>query len=107
MAARPPPADDEPDEPTAFGIVAVDDYLEDATLEFPATPQDVVDALGDRDVRCGPNAHEIALSTALDRTGRRQFDTRRELLDELHEVFERERRGSTGFVAWLQSLFGR
>jgi hypothetical protein len=107
MAARPPPADDDPEEPTAFGIATVDDYLEDADLEYPATRQDVVDALGDRSVRCGPNARELSLSAALERTGRRRFDSRRDLLDELHEVFEDERRGATGLVAWLKSLFGR
>lgn len=105
MAARPPPANDDPGEPTAFGIVAIDDHLDDADLDFPATREDVLEALGDPSVPCGPSAHEISLSTVLESTGRQRFDTRRELLDELHEAFERERRGSTGLVAWLRSLF--
>lgn len=104
MAARPPQTNSSLDEPTAFGIAVVDEHLEDADLEFPATPDDVVDAVGDPSVRCGPNAHEVSLSTVLDRTGRQRFDSRRDLLDELHDAFERERRGGTGIVAWLKSL---
>lgn len=106
MAARPPQTESRPDGPTAFGIAVVDEHLEAADLDYPATPADVLDELGDPRVRCGPSAHEIALSSALDQTGRQQFDSRRDLLDELHDAFERERRGTTGFVAWLKSLVG-
>lgn len=104
MAARPPQSDDEPREPAAFGIAAVDDHLSDADLSYPATPEDVIAALGDPEVPCGPNAHDVALSTVLDRTGRVRFDSRRDLLDELHEAFEREHRSGGGIVAWLRSL---
>lgn len=107
MAARPPRTNADPEEPTAFGIAVVDDQLADADLDYPATPDDVLEALGDRSVRCGPNAHEVSLSTVLDRTGRERFDSRRDLLDELHDAFERERNGASGLVAWLKSLFGQ
>ncbi|WP_232688307.1 hypothetical protein [Halobacterium zhouii] len=104
MAARPPQSDDEPREPAVFGIAAVDDYLSAADISYPATPEDVSTALDDPDVACGPNAHDIALSTVLDRTGRVRFDSRRDLLDELHDAFEQERRTGGGVVAWLRSL---
>lgn len=106
MAARPPTGNGEPGEPDVFGIAAVDKHLSDANLSYPATAADVVEATGDPSVPCGPNAHDVALSTALDRTGRSRFDSRRELLDELHDAFERERQDGGGVVAWLRSLVG-
>jgi hypothetical protein len=106
MAARPPQKTSREGEQTAFGIAVVDEYLADADLDYPAAADDVVDALGDQRVRCGPNSHEIALSTALDRTDRRRFDSRQDLLDELHEAFERERRSTSSLVAKLKVLLG-
>ncbi|MXR19805.1 DUF5789 family protein [Halobacterium bonnevillei] len=105
MAARPPTRNEDPEEPTAFGIVAVDDHLTDADLEFPATKRDVVDALGDPRVPRGPNDPEIALSTVLERVDRERFESRRQLLDDLHHAFEAERTGTTSVLAWLKSLF--
>lgn len=104
MAARPPQSDDGPKDPAMFGIAVVDDHLSEADLSYPTTPQDVTAALGDPEIPCGPNAREVALSAVLDRTGRARFDSRRDLLDELHEAFERERRSGGGIVAWLRSL---
>lgn len=104
MAARPPTSDDDASDPAVFGIAAMDEYLRDADLSFPATPEDVLDAVGDPEVPCGPNARDVALSTALQRTNRREFRSRRDLQDELHEAFEQERREGGGIVSWLRSL---
>ena len=105
MAARPPTGDDNSDaELVVFGIATVDEHLRDADVSFPAAGADVVETLGDPEVRCGPNGHRVALSTVVERTGRRRFETRREFLDALHPEFERERQQSGGIVAWLRSL---
>lgn len=104
MAARPPTGDDADAEPVVFGIATVDEYLRDADVSFPATGEDVVGALGDPGVKCGPSGHEIALSTAVERTGTRTFETRREFLDAIHAEFERERERGSGVVSWLRSL---
>jgi len=107
MAARPPTGDDDIGEDTesvVFGIAAVDEHLRDADVSFPATGEEVVAAVGDPGVKCGPTGHEVALSTVVERTGRREFETRREFLDALHPEFERERHESSGIVAWLRSL---
>ncbi|MFC3478900.1 DUF5789 family protein [Halobacterium litoreum] len=106
MAARPPTDSGDRRDPDVFGIAAVDEHLADADLSFPATPEDVVDATGDPEVLCAPNGHGVALSSVLERTGRRRFDSRQDLLDELHEAFEQERRDGVGIVAWLRSLVG-
>jgi hypothetical protein len=105
MAARPPTGDDNSDaELVVFGIATVDEYLRDADVSFPATGEEVVAALGDPEVKCGPTGRRIALSTAVERTGHREFETRRELLDALHAEFERERQQGGGIVSWLRSL---
>ncbi|MDH5020932.1 hypothetical protein [Halobacterium rubrum] len=106
MAARPPTGDDEnaDAEPVVFGIATVDEYLRDADVSFPAAGDEVVAAVGDPDVKVGPTAHTVALSTAVERTGRSEFETRREFLDALHDEFERERHQSGGIVSWLRSL---
>jgi hypothetical protein len=105
MAARPPTGDDDRDaEPVVFGIATVDEHLRDADVSFPATGEDVVAALGDPEVKCGPTAHEVALSTVVERTGRKRFENRREFLDAVHDEFERERHRSGGLVSWLRSL---
>ena len=48
MAAR-PPSTGETEEPdaVAFGIAAVDDHLDRAAIEFPATAREIADATGD------------------------------------------------------------
>lgn len=104
MAARPPQSNDEPREPAAFGIAAVDDHLSDANVSYPATPDEVATALDDPEVQCGPDGHDVELSTVLDRTGREEFDSRRDMLDELHDAFEAERHEGGGFIGWLRSL---
>lgn len=105
MAARPPTGDDDRDaEQVVFGIATVDEHLRDADVSFPATGDEVVEALGDPEVKCGPTGHRVALSTVVERTGRREFETRREFLDALHPEFERERQRGGGIVSWLRSL---
>lgn len=106
MAARPPQPSNGGREPKAFGIAAVDDHLSDAELSYPATRSEVVDALDDPTIRAGPEAHEVSLSQVIQRTDRSQFESRTQLLDELHEAFERERRKGGGVVGWLRSLLG-
>jgi len=106
MAARPPVGDDDPPEPNAFGIAVVGNHLRDADLSYSATPEEVVEAMGDQGIPCGPNSHDVSLSTAVERTARTQFSSRRDLLDELHDEFERERRAGGGLVSWLRSLVG-
>lgn len=106
MAARPPTGTEEPGEPDVFGIAVVDELLSDANLSYPVTGTEVVAATDDPSVPCGPNASELALSTALERTDRQRFESRQQLLDELHDVFERERQTGGGLLEWLRSLVG-
>ena len=101
--AAPPPSDGHEATAIAFGIAAMDEYLEESTLEFPATRSAILDSLGNRPVPYDPRGQTISLEEALERTTREQFDSRRELLNALHPIFEDERnRGGIG--GFLRSI---
>lgn len=104
MAARPPSAGEteEPDA-VAFGIAAVDDHLSRAEIEFPATVSEVVAATGDPDVPYSAGGRTLALSDALAETGVDAFESRRDLLDALHPVFE-DHRNTSSVLAWLRGV---
>ncbi|PSP79536.1 hypothetical protein BRC81_04815 [Halobacteriales archaeon QS_1_68_20] len=105
MAVRPPSNDDDKPDAVDFGIAAMDAHLEGADLTFPATADEIVQALGDPEVDYDPSGNAVALSTVLEHVDRDRFDSRQELLDVLHPEFESLRRSSGGVVSWLKSLF--
>ncbi|WP_299333951.1 hypothetical protein [Haloplanus sp.] len=101
MAARPPQQDTSSPDSVEFGIAALVGHLDQAELEFPATRDEVVRALGDPKIPYDGSGGAVALSEAMDSLPKQTFDTESELLDLLHPVFE-EYRVSTG-----GSLIGR
>jgi len=88
----------------AFGIAAVDDHLDRAAIEFPATAREIADATGDPDVPYSAGGRTLALSEAIAETSVETFDSRRELLDALHPVFEDHRTSSGSILAWLRGV---
>jgi hypothetical protein len=106
MGMRPSQDDDEEPDSLTFGIAALDGRLDRAELAFPADGDEVVDALGNPEISYDPSGNSIALSEALEHTGKSHFDTEDELLDALHPVFEERRRSaSTGLLDRLRSMF--
>lgn len=106
MGVRPPSndIDDEPDV-VEFGIAALDARLDDGDASFPATAAELDEKYGDLDVPFDAAGHSMTFGEALDETPSQQFDSRQELLDDLHPVFERERRAtSNSLLAQLRSL---
>lgn len=103
MAAPPPQGDTSEPETIAFGIAAVDAALDDSDLEFPADAAELLEAVGDQDIPYDTRGRTIPLSKALDEADRTHFETRRELLNALHPVFERKR-GRGGIGEWLRSF---
>lgn len=103
MAAPPPQGDDAEAETIAFGIAAVDEALEATELSFPADADEILEATGDRDIPYDTRGRTIRLSTAIEESEGRHFDTRRELLNALHPVFE-EKRDSSGLSGWVRTL---
>lgn len=103
MAAVPPPTDgDEPDTVT-FGIPALDDRLRNNEISFPITAETLVSALDDPEIPCDPAGRSLRLSEAIDRADRQRFESRRDLLNALHPVFE-DVRDSASVTGWLRRL---
>lgn len=104
MAAVPPPSDDD-DEPDAiaFGIPALDDRLRGTDVTFPASAAEIVDGLDDPAIPYDPSGRTIRLSEAIERADRHRFESRRDLLNVLHPVFEAARE-SGGIGVWLRRL---
>lgn len=106
MAVRPPSngVDDEPDI-LEFGIAALDARIEDREVSFPVSAAELDAEYGSMDVPVDPAGHELALGVALDRCDRETFDSKQDLLNALHPVFEAEReRRSGGILGRLRSL---
>lgn len=106
MAVRPPSngVDDEPDS-LEFGIAALDARIEDREVSFPVSTGELAAEYGSMGVPVDPAGHEMALGTALDRCDRDTFDSKQDLLNALHPIFETEReRRSGGILGRLRSL---
>ncbi len=105
MAARPPDSGTEEPDAIEFGIAAVDARLEETDLTFPATDEDIVDAIQNESIPFNTHGFTMDLRTALEETGRSEFDSEQELLNALYPVFE-ERRNSTsvGLLAQVREM---
>lgn len=104
MARAPPPSDSDPDL-IEFGIPVVDDRLEETDLEFPATRSEVEAALGPIDIPYDAAGHTVTVSAALDHLEQDEYESKHELLDALHPVFEaRRQRASAGLMATIRSV---
>ncbi|WP_050032327.1 DUF5789 family protein [Halorubrum halophilum] len=103
MAARPPGGggSSEPDA-IEFGIAVLDGQLEEADVSFPATAEEVRDALGDRDIPYDSKGRKITLGEALDEVSESRFENETEFLDALYPVFDRKRREGGGFLTSLR-----
>jgi hypothetical protein len=101
MAARPPQQDSSSPDAVEFGIAALVGHLDHADLEYPATSDEIVRALGDPEIPYDGSGSSVALSEAMDALPKRTFDSQSELLDLLHPVFEEYRVSTSG------SLLGR
>ena len=99
MAARPPGGggSSEP-EAIEFGIAALDARIEEADVSFPATGEEIVQALGDPAVPYDAKGRTIQLAEAVDRLPQSEFENETELLDALYPVFDEARRNSGGFL---------
>ena len=102
--AAPPPKNDQETSAITFGIAAMDEHLEGAELDFPASRDDILSAIGNRPVSYDPKGNTITLAAALENTNQQEFASRRELLNALHPVFETKRK-QQGFGGWLKTIF--
>ncbi|MFW5916783.1 MAG: hypothetical protein ACOCRD_00075 [Halorubrum sp.] len=105
MAAR-PPGGGGPSEPEAieFGIAALGARIEEADVSFPATGEEILDALDDREIPYDAKGRTVALSAALEEVPQTRFENETEFLDALYPVFDRKRREAGGFLSGLRDV---
>jgi hypothetical protein len=106
MGVRPPQqSDDDEPEIVAFGIAALDAHLEDSDLVFPKTQGELLAELGNPEIPYDAAGDTISLERALDDTHLQRFETRQELLNALHPVFEaRRERARDSVLGRLRSM---
>lgn len=102
--ARAPRGDDSDPDLIEFGIPILDDRVEEADLEFPADRGDIEVAIGPVEIPYDAHGHTVTIADALRQVDQESFETKRELLDALHPVFEARRRGGSGVLATIRSL---
>ncbi|SNZ05851.1 hypothetical protein SAMN06269185_0965 [Natronoarchaeum philippinense] len=104
MAARPPTGDDG-DEPEtiAFGIATLDARLDDADVRFPATDEEIRQALAGAEIPYDARGRTIAIEEALAAVDESEYDSQNELLDALYPVFD-ARRADTGMLGQLRAI---
>lgn len=106
MGVRPPQqGDDDAPETVAFGIAALDEHLNRRDVNFPTTDAELLKTLDDPAIPYDAKGNEIHLSTVLEDAHAKEFDTRQELLNALHPIFEAKReRANNSIVGQLRSL---
>ncbi|WP_435066819.1 hypothetical protein [Haloplanus sp. C73] len=98
MAARPPQQNSSSPDSVEFGIAALVGHLDRADIEYPATSDEIVRELGDPAIPYNGAGNTVALSEALEQLPKRTFDSKSDLLDTLHPVFEEYRASASGGI---------
>lgn len=106
MGVRPPSngVGDEP-ETIEFGIAALDARVDEAGISFPMMAAELAATADDIDIPVDAAGHTITLGDAVAKCDHEEFESKQELLNAMHPVFEaeRERRGGS-IVGRLRSL---
>lgn len=102
-----PPSNDVDDEPNTieFGIAALDAHVENRNISFPISREELDSAHGDLQIAVNASGRKIALAAVLAESERERFESKQDLLNELHPIFERKREQlSGGIIGQLRSL---
>ena len=99
MGVRQPPSDsDDGPEVIEFGIAALDGIIEDAGVDFPITTRALAAELGEESVPYDVYGNTIRLDEVLEYVEDEEFDSKPQLLNELHPIFEHYRERSSRSV---------
>jgi hypothetical protein len=105
MAVRPPSGDGTDPDAIEFGIAALAAHLDEGAVDFPADTETIADALDHVAVPVDANETTVSIDDALRATERTHYESRNQLLNELHPVFEAYRaEASTSIVGRLRGL---
>jgi hypothetical protein len=104
MGVRPPQQDGSDADHIEFGIAALEPHI-DERIDYPATGQEVIDAVGDVQVPYDASGGTVALSEIVEAAPAATYESKRDLLDQLHPVFEEYRASaSNSLVGRLRGL---
>ncbi|WP_435073675.1 hypothetical protein [Halorubrum sp. HHNYT27] len=103
MAARPPGGGgaSEPDA-IEFGIAVLDERVDEAGVSFPATGDEITEALDDAEIPYDAKGRTISISEALEQVPQTRFENETEFLDALYPVFDRKRREGGSLLSTLR-----
>ncbi|WP_410764652.1 hypothetical protein [Haloferax sp. DFSO60] len=105
MAVRPPSGDGTEPDAIEFGIAALAPHLDEKDVDFPADTETIADALDHVAIPVDANETTVTIDDALKATERTHYDSRNDLLNDLHPVFEAYRaEASTSLVGRLRGL---
>lgn len=106
MGVRPPTDSNDRPDSVEFGIAALTSSLANAEVEYPADSETIVRTLEDPHIPITVDGRTVPLSRAMEDVDEDRFDSKRELLNALHPVFEAYRDDlSTGVLSTLRALF--
>jgi len=95
MGVRPPQQDDDEPDAIEFGIAALDARLSEVDVDYPATGDAIIQALGDAKIPYNATGNRISISEAIERSDETSFESEQELLNALHPVFEELRESAS------------
>jgi hypothetical protein len=98
MAVRPPQQDSSEPDVVEFGIAALAARLDRAEVQFPTTSDRLLERLGNQEIPYDASGNAVALDEVLEAVPQEQFDSKAELLDRLHPIFEEYRTSSGGGI---------
>ena len=105
MGVRPPSDDSDEPDVIEFGIPALDAKLPTEEFEYPTDATEIRNLAGGVEVPYDPHGHTITVAEALDETSVEKFETKQDLLNALHPVFERKRvSAGNSLISQLRSL---
>lgn len=88
-----------------FGIAAFAAHLDDASVTFPVTSEELIDELDDPDIPVDARGTSVSLSKSLESIEKDEFASEREIKSELHPIFESYRdQASTNLLTSIRGL---
>ena len=105
MGVRPPADDDSEPDVIEFGIAALEPKLESADIDYPTDARSLRAKLGATEIPYDASGNTLQLQEALEQVEGASFDSKRDVLNALHPVFERKReRAGSGILSQLRAL---
>lgn len=101
MAARPPTGGGSDPDAIEFGIAVLGERLDRAGVRFPATTTELIESMDNTEVAYDASGNTLDVAAELRDLPVEHFDTKRDVLNRLHPIFEERRRSGAG------SLLGR